>query len=339
MSAASRHGDLAAAMRRALQPQRFPVRRDVELSAGVAPAGGHVSFHDHHWLDRTVLAVSAVRIEGHGIEAVLAAICFRELLRAALTVESEPQAALARCLEVSRPPGLAAAILRLDAGDGTLAQATVGEARVETPAGGGALAPGSVVWIAAGDVAPPRAASVPVEGLDALVGPAVERAGSGCAVALLFKATARAAANTTFAVPNDPAEIPLLLEKVQRFLARADVREEDAAGVDVALDEVLANAISYAFADGHAHEILVELALEAGRLTIGVRDDGAPFDPLGIPPPDLSGDIDQRQVGGLGMHFVRTVMDEVGYERSGGWNVLTLRKALAHSDRLQEARP
>jgi hypothetical protein len=57
-----------------------------------------------------------------------------------------------------------------------------------------------------------------------------------------------------------------------------------------------------------------------------VEDDGRPFNPLEAPPPDLDRPIEERPVGGLGLHIVRTVMDTVAYRRQGSHNVLTVTK-------------
>ena len=77
------------------------------------------------------------------------------------------------------------------------------------------------------------------------------------------------------------------------------------------------------------HQILMEgLALEGGRLTIDVSDDGIAFNPLDATPPNLDLPIMERPVGGLGIHIVRTVMDHVEYQRRDGHNVLTMRKTI-----------
>jgi serine/threonine-protein kinase RsbW len=60
-----------------------------------------------------------------------------------------------------------------------------------------------------------------------------------------------------------------------------------------------------------------------------VFDDGIAFDPLKVPPPDLTADLGSRPIGGLGVHFVKTLMDEVAYRRDGNRNVLTMRKRFA----------
>jgi len=55
-------------------------------------------------------------------------------------------------------------------------------------------------------------------------------------------------------------------------------------------------------------------------------DDAAPFDPLSAKSPDLVSPVDARQIGGLGIHFVRSIMDRVAYERVGNDNTLILEK-------------
>jgi anti-sigma regulatory factor (Ser/Thr protein kinase) len=327
----SLHNDMTEIIRNALLPQRFPVRRDVELSAGVRSRDGVVSFYDHLWLGRQMLAVAAVQIRGSGIEAVLEAASFRQLLRAALAVLDDPEAVLSACREISKLVNFDAAIVRFDTSSGALASATAGGGRVEMITYGGEsrrLSAGDVIWIAVGDVPLPRSAEIPVEGLGHVVDGAIERGGGGCAAALLFRSQDRPTRTATFVVPNDLRVIPRLLGQIAAFFSQHSMTEEDTAGVDVAIDEILTNAIGYAFSDGKAHEIYINLAAEAGELVIEVRDDGAPFDPLGVPSPDLSDDVERRQLGGLGIHFVHTVMDKVHYRRTDGWNVLTLHKHL-----------
>lgn len=328
----SLHNDLAEAIRSGLLPQRFPVRRDVELGAGVGHADGSVSFYDTVWLGQRALVVAAVRIRRPGIEGALDAASFRQLLRAALAVLDSPRAALSASLEISGSADIDAAVMRFDTATGAMTSATSGEARVDVVAKGGGespLSPGDIVWVAAGAVPAPATCDVPIEGLDRLVRPAIERAGDGCVAALLFRSHAREAKSSTFVVANDPAAIPDLLRQIEAFFARHAVAMDDVEGIDVALDEILTNVIAYGFKDGNAHEIFVVATAEAQGVVFEIRDDGAPFDPLDVPAPDLSADIDARQIGGLGMHFVRTLLDDVAYQRVNGWNVLTLHKHLA----------
>jgi anti-sigma regulatory factor (Ser/Thr protein kinase) len=99
--------------------------------------------------------------------------------------------------------------------------------------------------------------------------------------------------------------------------------------MQVALDEILSNTLRNGFSDGLPHRVEVKLSVDAQVLTAEIDDDCAPFDPLSVPPPDLSGTVRDRRVGGLGIHLVRTLMSEVSYVRQGGRNHLVLRRNLA----------
>lgn len=99
--------------------------------------------------------------------------------------------------------------------------------------------------------------------------------------------------------------------------------------LNVALDEVLSNIIRYGYPDGREHEIKIRVSIERGMVVAEVEDDGRPFDPLAAPPPELDAPIEQRAVGGLGIHIVRTLMSEVTYTRVADCNRLTLKRMLA----------
>ena len=98
--------------------------------------------------------------------------------------------------------------------------------------------------------------------------------------------------------------------------------------MSVALDEVLANVLSHAYDDAGAHEIRIALAVYPDALRAEIEDDGRPFDPLTVAAPDRAAALAERGVGGLGIHFVRSLMSEVAYRRIGDRNRLVLTKAL-----------
>lgn len=130
---------------------------------------------------------------------------------------------------------------------------------------------------------------------------------------------------------NDLDEIPRLAETIEDFFAGHDLPPTLAFNFNLALDELLTNVISYAFPQGSAHEIAVRVALGGdGLVTAEIEDDGAAFDPFSdAKPPVLDGDIDDRPVGGLGIHFVKSMMDDVRYERRGDRNHVFLAKRTA----------
>ena len=77
------------------------------------------------------------------------------------------------------------------------------------------------------------------------------------------------------------------------------------------------------------NEPVVVMAVSLVWVVAVVSDDGIAFDPLEVPPPDLESSLEDRPVGGLGVHFMLTLMDEVTYRREGDRNVLTMRKSYA----------
>jgi serine/threonine-protein kinase RsbW len=97
------------------------------------------------------------------------------------------------------------------------------------------------------------------------------------------------------------------------------------------LDEVVANIINHGYDDTAEHQIRVTLAFDGSELGIRVEDDGRAFDPLQAPPPDLDLPLEERPVGGLGIHIVRSVMDAVEYQRDGDRNVLIMKKAIGRT--------
>ena len=96
--------------------------------------------------------------------------------------------------------------------------------------------------------------------------------------------------------------------------------------VHLVLEELVLNIIDYGLDDGNEdHELEVVLTSEDDNLTIEITDDGIPFDPLkDAKIPDTDAPLEDRPIGGLGVHLVRTMMDEVSYRREDGKNHLTL---------------
>ncbi|ATE66466.1 ATP-binding protein [Rhizorhabdus dicambivorans] len=129
------------------------------------------------------------------------------------------------------------------------------------------------------------------------------------------------AAEFTRALRADSAALPGLIEAIEGWLEAQGVPIGEVARLMIAFDELLSNI-------AHHGGGTIELAItvDAGTLTARIADDGPRFDPLALPAPDTSLDIDDRPVGGLGIHLVREMMDEVRYVYDQGRNELTFRK-------------
>lgn len=135
--------------------------------------------------------------------------------------------------------------------------------------------------------------------------------------------------HTTIRIDNRIAEIDRMAAQVEAFGIANDLPHGLINDLNVALDEVVNNVISYAYADAGEHRIRIRLMFDGATVTATVSDDGAPFDPLAVPPPALDSDLKRRRVGGLGIHFVRNLMDDCRYSRRKGRNVITIAKRVA----------
>ena len=129
---------------------------------------------------------------------------------------------------------------------------------------------------------------------------------------------------------NDLAEIGRLPPQLEAFAERAGLPMDVAMHIDIVLDELLVNTISYGYPDGRKGTIRLNIRAD-NDVTITIEDDGDPFDPLSVAAPDLDAELEDREIGGLGVHFVRTMMDHVDYQRIDGINRLTLTKQLSRS--------
>ena len=115
------------------------------------------------------------------------------------------------------------------------------------------------------------------------------------------------------------------LDEVLEFVGSAAERLEDAerrSDLLVAAEEAFANIAKHAYEDGGEVEVCAETGPNGVLITF--RDEGKPFDPRSVPPPDLDIAPEDRAVGGLGVHLMMNLVDEVRYRREEGRNVLTL---------------
>ena len=115
---------------------------------------------------------------------------------------------------------------------------------------------------------------------------------------------------------------------VEQFGAENGVPGDVVNDINIALDEALSNILSYAYGPDEQSDIVVRLAYQPGEVRVEIEDTGPPFDPLRAAPPDLGKSVHDRSVGGLGILFIKSLMDEVAYARIDGKNRLQLTKRL-----------
>ncbi len=125
-------------------------------------------------------------------------------------------------------------------------------------------------------------------------------------------------------IKNHLPEIAAVNEKFEAFAEKLSIPMPITMKFYVIFDELLSNIMSYAYRDNREHDIDVRMALVGKRLTVTITDDGVPFNPLSVEAPDTDLSLEDRDPGGLGIHLVRNLVDDMSYQRRIDKNVLTL---------------
>jgi sigma-B regulation protein RsbU (phosphoserine phosphatase) len=127
---------------------------------------------------------------------------------------------------------------------------------------------------------------------------------------------------------NDLSELDRLHRTLTEFGGQQGLPNNVLHDLKLALEEIVTNIISYGYTDDGEREITVRLGVEAGEMRVAVEDDGQPFNPLEAPEVDTTKRLEERTVGGLGVHLVRKLMDGLEYQRHEGKNLLLMKKRL-----------
>lgn len=127
---------------------------------------------------------------------------------------------------------------------------------------------------------------------------------------------------------NETKELERMAEEVSAWCRANDISESVEFQVNLTLDEIVSNVIRHGWKDGGEHQLNVRIFLLKDELKLEVEDDATPFNPLEVPPPDVSRPIEERPIGGLGIHLVRQIMDELDYRQFDGKNLLIMKKKL-----------
>lgn len=125
---------------------------------------------------------------------------------------------------------------------------------------------------------------------------------------------------------NHLSELERLAEAVSAWCRENAIPTAAEFHVNLALDEIVSNIIRYGWRDGGEHQLLVRISRLKDELRVEVEDDAMPFNPLEVPVVDVSRPLEDRPVGGLGIHLVRQIMDGLEYRQLDGKNLLVMRK-------------
>jgi len=132
----------------------------------------------------------------------------------------------------------------------------------------------------------------------------------------------------SFELNSKLSELKALNQHLIEFGRNCGLPDLFLSEINICLDELFTNIVSYGFNDDLEHKIRFSIKVDNGILIAIMEDDGVPFNPLEKEAVELPEDVDGAKIGGLGIHITRELVNEVSYERKGRLNRLTLKKSI-----------
>ena len=129
-----------------------------------------------------------------------------------------------------------------------------------------------------------------------------------------------------FELKSNLSELDTLCQHLNKFGHVAGLSEAFVTDINICLDELFTNIISYGFPDNLEHLVRFTISVDKTALIVDIEDEGIPFNPLEKKDPELLTDLMDAKIGGLGIHIVRKLMDDIFYKRDQGKNKLTVKK-------------
>ena len=129
-------------------------------------------------------------------------------------------------------------------------------------------------------------------------------------------------------LPNDIETIPQLNEFIDGFCEQRDIDNDITMSLNLAIEEAVVNVMNYAYPEGTVGYVDIEAEADDDFVTFVISDTGKPFDPTQKDEVNIALSVEERPIGGLGIHLVRRMMDEISYRYADHRNILTLRKRI-----------
>lgn len=136
---------------------------------------------------------------------------------------------------------------------------------------------------------------------------------------------------TTLTVPSDKDRLYDVQEFIEKCLSGCGASPKTLMQLELVVEEVFINIASYAYHPPGSGDVEISCDVHENRMsvTITFSDEGPEFDPLTHDDPDVSENLSDRPIGGLGIFLVKKNVDGITYRRDGGRNILTIEKVLS----------
>jgi len=134
--------------------------------------------------------------------------------------------------------------------------------------------------------------------------------------------------NYSFELNSKLSELKALNQHLIAFVRNIGLSQISMSEINICLDELFTNIVLYGFKDDLEHKIKFTMKVNDNILIVSIEDDGMPFNPLEKKAIEIPADVMSAEIGGLGVHITRELMDKICYERKRGKNKLTMNKII-----------
>ena len=132
----------------------------------------------------------------------------------------------------------------------------------------------------------------------------------------------------TLEIENDLSELDRIHDCLERLAEEWNIPPKPVFDITLTVEELVSNVINYGYEDT-GNLIMLTFSLNDDVLSILIEDEGKAFNPLDMPAPDINAPVEERKIGGLGIHLAKTLMDSFAYERKGDRNHVTLTRRIS----------
>jgi anti-sigma regulatory factor (Ser/Thr protein kinase) len=132
----------------------------------------------------------------------------------------------------------------------------------------------------------------------------------------------------TISITRGLEDLPRVMAAVDEFCESISASRQDAHSLRLAIEEAVSNVLQHGYGGLPRPVNLSMETTQPGRVRAVVTDRAPPFNPLSRPEVDTGQPLEERPIGGLGVHLVKKLMDAIHYERRDGQNILTMELSL-----------
>ena len=123
------------------------------------------------------------------------------------------------------------------------------------------------------------------------------------------------------------SELHRIKATLEQLAVEWNIPQKPLFQINLAVEELVTNIVNYGY-DTNQQTIVLSFVIDANVVTVKIQDNGKEFNPLILPEPDTGAPVEKRQIGGLGIHLVKSLMDSTAYERKNDTNIITIEKKI-----------